>query len=524
MVALVRMGSARLILVILLLVSGSVSARDYLEVWPAGWSEVEPLFTTSIFADRFFAVQDEAGTSFLSIDGTYFKELNLTYRTVRAGAIGEEVVLRSEAELNSAFLGLDDSGRRHVLWLEHSDQGNSIHYASFVLPYGDTQELTVLVTERLIQDLNACLAGGTIHLAWSQRDPFYQIHYAQIRDGQISPVEVVTDTQDLSVRPSLIVDEKGVVHLAWMETGPMGVEIRYSRRGEDGWAAPMKLGEGSVQDIQQGGLISLATFGSTVYAAWSALPRNSSRLHVFLSTFPFDGQPTVPSVLAEGSKPRFVQGTNQPELVWQGVGSFGSEIHFQPLNGTPINLTVGRKGAFRPEAHAVGEHRYVYWIQANADGSYQVFGINNQFPKVISLWRKMGIDEEAPLYHLGFLFLSTLMLAAVYTIANLGVLLLNAGLYSLLQRVGCYRRQPLFYQISLLGALTLVLRRLPIPATQPAFFGLFHYALSFCLATLGTWSLLRRVKQRHFLFTMGALLIWMLLFQFVALIPQNILV
>jgi uncharacterized membrane-anchored protein len=40
---------------------------------------------------------------------------------------------------------------------------------------------------------------------------------------------------------------------------------------------------------------------------------------------------------------------------------------------------------------------------------------------------------------------------------------------------------------------------------------------------VGTWLLLRRVKQRGLLFTMGALLIWMLLFQFTALLPQNIL-
>jgi len=58
---------------------------------------------------------------------------------------------------------------------------------------------------------------------------------------------------------------------------------------------------------------------------------------------------------------------------------------------------------------------------------------------------------------------------------------------------------------------------------HPQFFGVLHHVLCAGAATVGTWLLLRRVKQRGLLFTMGALLIWMLLFQFTALLPQNIL-
>jgi len=499
-------------------------ARDYIEIWPEGWSEVTPFFTTSIFADRFFVAHDAQGTSFLSVDGTYFKELNLTYRLLRGDALVEEVVLRSSAELDSAILAVDPEGRRHVAWLEKSPAGNSINYTSFAVPYQGHEVISVVKTNSIIQDLAAHQAAGTTHLAWSQRDQFYQIHYVRIQDGSVSAVEVITATQDLSVRPSLVVDPTGTVHLTWMETTPTGVEIRYSRRTEEGWTAPRKLGEGSVQDIQQGGLIALQAFNQEVHAAWAALPRNSSRLHVFYSTINAHGEASAPVVLAAGSRPRFVQNTTAPELVWQGVGAFGAEIHYQPMGAEPINLTVGRRGAFRPEAHAVGEYRYVYWLHANPDGGYQVFGINNQFPKAISIWRRVGIDEDAPLYHLGFLFLSTLMLAVVYTATNLGVMAAAGLLYSVLQKVSRYSKQPLFYQLLLLAALTLVLRRLPIPSAQPQFFGLLHYVICVFAATLGTWLLLRRVKQRGLLFTLGALVIWMLLFQFAGLIPQNILV
>ena len=85
-----------------------ILARDYIDIWPEGWSEVTPLFTTSIFTDRFFVTHDAQGTSFLSADGTYFKETNLTYRRVYAGAILEEVVLRSQVELDRIFLGLGE--------------------------------------------------------------------------------------------------------------------------------------------------------------------------------------------------------------------------------------------------------------------------------------------------------------------------------------------------------------------------------------------------------------------------------
>jgi len=507
-----------------LLLPAGAEARDYIEIWPEGWSEVTRLFPTSIFTDRFFAVHDREGTSFLSADGRYFKELDLTYRLLRDGVFVEEVVLRSRAQLDSIFLGLDGEGGRHAAWLEESPAGYSIYYTTFGVPYSGHEQMTVLTAQDIVQDLAGFQDGDTTHLAWSQRAGAYQIHYVQVSGGKVSAVEQITETDGMSVRPSLAVDEQGTVHLAWMETGPAGVEIRYSRRAEDGWAAPVKVGDGAVQDIQQGGLIAMAAFAGEVHLAWAALPRGGSRLSVFRAVIPADGIPTAPEVVAPGSRPRYVQGVAVPELVWQSVGAFGAEIHFLPRDGEAVNLTVGRRGAFRPEAYADGDHRYIFWLHADADGGYQVFGINNEFPKAISLWRRMGIDEEAPLYHLGFLLVSTLMLAAVFTAANLGVLVLAAAVYSLIQKIERYRRQPLFYQVALLAALVLVIRRLPVPAVHPQSFGVGHHALCAAAATLGTWLLLRRVQQRGLLFTMAALVIWMLLFQFTALIPQNILV
>ena len=518
-----RVRTIALIAVIFLLVSPATWAREYIEVWPEGWSEVTPLFGTSIFVDRFFVAHDSFGTSFLSVDGVYFKELNLTYRLIVKGNVVEEVVLRPQAEIGGAYLGLDENGERHILWLERSPAGNTINYTTFAVPYRGHEPAALVTTTNTIQDLAAFQRGDVAHVVWSEREGHFQIRYAQIEKGDMILLETVTDTSDLSVKPSIAVDQRGTAHLAWMETTQAGVEISYSRRVGSSWIQPRKVGEGSVQDIQQGGSIALTTFTDQVYLAWSALPRNSSALAVFLASINAQGGIATPTVLAPGTRAQYVRGAQEPEMVWQGVGPFGAQVNYLSDDGQITNLSVGRKGALRPEAVSIDGYGYVYWLHAQPDGGFVVHGINNEFPKGISLWRRMGIDEDTPLYHLAFLLVSTFMLAAVYTIMNIGVVVVAGVLHTLLQKIAAYRGRGLFYQVALLGTLMVAIRRLPIPAGHPEFFGLIHYGLSYALATMGTFVILRDVKQRGLFVTIGIMIIWMLLYQFFALIPQTIL-
>jgi len=510
-----------IILVILFVVTPAAYTRDYIEVWPEGWSEITPFFPTSIFADRFFVTSDPHGTSFLSVDGLYFRELDLTYRLLQDDEVIEEVVLTSGAEIGGAFLGLDENGVRYALWIERSPGSNTIKYAAFRSPYAGHEPVVLLQTDRLIQDLEAYQSGGETHVVWSERIDNFQIRYAVVRGGEVVLLETVTDTKDVSVKPSVTLDQAGSVHMAWMETTPLGVEVRHSVRRGDGWSVPRKVGEGSVQDIEQGGGVSLASFGETVSVAWSALPRNGNRLAVYMTTVNFQGEAKAPTTVAMGSRPKFVAGSNGPELVWQGLGPFGAQVNYLDLEGNITNLTVGRKGAFRPEAYHREGFSYVYWLQAEADGGYRVYGIQNESPKALSLWRKVGIDESSPGYHILFLFMSTFMLAGIYTMMNLGVVVAVGLLSVLLDRIRAYKSQGLLYRVVLLGTLMLLVRRLPIPAGSPQFFGLVHYWLSYVLATLGTFVILRRVKQRGMILTTGILLVWMMLYQFFALIPQT---
>lgn len=512
---------------LIVILTTGVGARDYIELWPEGWSEVSPLFSTSIFADRFFVAYDEMGTSFLSVDGLYFKEVDLIYRLVRDNKVEEEVVLRAKRELDNPFLGLDQEGNRYAVWLERSSEGNTLNYTTFGAFYTGHETLVFRDTKNTIQDLAAVQIGATTHVVWSEREGHFQIHYGRIEQGQLVLEETITNSTDLSVRPSIAVDQLGVVHLAWMETSDIGVQIHYRKRGLAGWTKPLKVGDGSVQDIQQGGNIALTATSEGVALAWSALPRNSSRLFVYLAQVSPHGQVTTPVALVLGGKAKFVEGAPQLQLIWQGVGRFGSEVNHGYYEEGRLkdvtDLTVGRKSAFRPEVVYREGYLYVYWLQAQPERGYGVYGINNQFPKAISLWRKVGIDETNPFIHLFFLFVSTTMLALVYTIMNLGVILIGGLVYGLIQRSEKYRQQSFFYQIALIGTILTLTRHLPIPAGNPEFFGLIHSGISFVLATMGTYWIMRNVRQRGVFEDISMILLWMLLFQFFALIPQNIL-
>ncbi|HHY09039.1 MAG TPA: hypothetical protein GX528_00580, partial [Firmicutes bacterium] len=177
----------------------------------------------------------------------------------------------------------------------------------------------------------------------------------------------------------------------------------------------------------------------------------------------------------------------------------------------------------RPEVVSQNGFLYIYWLQADPNRGFKLHEINNQFPKKITLWRKIGLDETAPLVHSLFLAVSTIMLSFVYTAMNLGVLVVGGLLFALIQRWEAYKKQPLFYQVLLAAVLLLVISQLPIAAGKPRFFGVIHYALSFVLATLGTYFLMRPVKDRGFFVYAAIFVLWMVLFGYFSLLPQNIL-
>lgn len=525
----VKTKSVGCLVILLLLFSNPVVARDYIEVWPQDWSDVTPLFKTSIFANRFFVKNDSLGASYLSTDGLYFKELDLVYRTVNRQAIEQEVVLRSKAELHGLFLGIDDRSNRHVVWSEKAENGYSINYTHFSIPYTDHMHHIIYTSNNTVQDIAAFQENNIIHLVWSERDKYFQIKYAQISNNELQFVETVTDTNDISVKPSIILNDRGIPHVFWMETSDsQGVKILHaSRLSNNQWSMPTKIGLGTVQDIKQGGVIELARYGPEIFALWASTHRGGNNLYVSLVKFDSSGEISEQEFLAAGSRARFVDGTTEPQLVWQSDGQFGTEIRYAKYIDDhlddEINLSVGRRGAFRPEAYCIDSNVYVSWLHADPEQGYVLHEINNEYPKKITTWRKVGIDEQAPFAHLLYVFISTFMMAMVYTVLNIVVMLVGGIIYGLVLRYNIYAEQSFFYRLSLLSIILMVVSRFPIPAVSASFFGLIHHGLAYVLALIGTYLLMRGVKNRGAFVNIATIIIWMYLFQYFSLIPEVIL-
>lgn len=529
MIILDRLKFCLAILAVLFLSVSVFAARDYIDVWPEGWSQVTKLFNTGIFTDRFLVADVvSSGTGFLTADGLYFKELDLVFRIVKDGEVREKIVLASQRELVTHRLGVDGEGNLYAVWIEKSAEGHSLNYAKFGPSYGDREPIVLLVTDHTIRDLDAFQEGAITHVVWSEWEEHLQIKYGRIENDELVAIDAVTANTNLSMRPSVTVDRLGHPCVAWMESDShQAVRIYFSRKTNTGWSSPLVIGPGSVSDIEQGGSIALLPDADGVVVAWATFPRNSDRLFVHMSEVGSDFSIDTPVVLALGSRPRLMRDDSGMQLIWQGRDQFGSRIHHAFLRNGRLenitNLTVGRKAGFRPEVISREGNIYVYWLQADPERGFNVHTINNKFPKEISWWQKAGIDEKAPVYHLLYLFVSNFMLSFAYLFGHGGVLFVGGLISTLLQRFTAYRKQSLFYKITLIALILLVIRSLPIPFTAPAFFGLIHYGFSVVLSILGTYFILRGVQQEGIFLTMTIVLLWAFLFLFFSLIPQTIL-
>lgn len=504
------------------------ATRDYIDVWPEGWSEVTELFDTSIFTDRFLVAQDPAsGTGFLTADGLYFKELDLVYRLVKDGEVQDKITIASQRELIAHRFGTDDQGNLYAVWIEKTAAGYTLNYARFG-SLQDPEPIVLMETDHTIRDLDAFQQGAVTHVVWSEWEEHLQIKYGRIENAELVTIDGVTNNSNLSMRPSVTVDHRGYPFVAWMESDPrQAIRLYFSRKTGSKWEAPQMIGPGSVADVEQGGAITLLSQPDAILVAWAAFPRNTDRLFVHITEVDDDLDVAEPTLVALGSRPRLISDDSGLQLIWQAEDRFGARIHHAFLrNGRPektTNLTVGRKAGFRPEVLAQGDYLYVYWLQADPERAFNVHTINNQFPKAISWWQKAGIDEKAPAYHLLYLFMSNFMLSFAYLFGHVGVLLAGGIISFILQRFAAYQKQNLFYKITLTALFLLVLRSLPIPMAAPAFFGLIHYGVSVVLAILGTYLILRDIQQEGIFLTLSILLLWMFLFLFFSLIPQTIL-
>lgn len=516
------------IVLILLLTVTIPEIGEAFRPWPEGWSDLSQLFSTSLSSNQIAVLQDESGTSFLTLDGTYFQRLNLVLRNYVNDVLERETVFVEGAELASPILLSGDAGQRHLLWIERSSGSNAIHFGEVQLSSGEFHSDPLWITSNAVQDLAAIRTdAGDLHMVWSERSNAFQIMYGTYKGGVLEVRQLSSTVDASSVRPSLIQDNDGIIHIFWFESSQLGVEVHYAGWDGEEFVGRAVVGRGAVSDIQQGGFIALGNTAEGIAVVWSAAAQGSPSPHLYVSYLRKSGEFSSPKALAVGARPSFVIGSTG-DLVWQVGSSDGTDVYYGRLDGEDLDdqvvLSVGKQGAFRPTALLGGDGRTdVYWLQAQEQGGYALYNINNRFPKQLTVWDKVGIDSDYPWAHLVFVVGSNIMLTLVYFLTSLGVTLPGLSAYLLLLRIRTYRNSSLLWQVALCGVLLALIERIGIPGAFPKYFGAVHYGISFGVATLGTYLMAKGGRARgdfaHVLIVLG----WMYLFLFFRLLPQSIL-
>ena len=115
------------------------------------------------------------------------------------------------------------------------------------------------------------------------------------------------------------------------------------------------------------------------------------------------------------------------------------------------------------------------------------------------------------------------MLSLAYLGMNLIIVALAVSLLMLLGRLKAVKRQGLFYHVSLVAILMMVLQETPFAFGKVGFYGEIYFLLTVLLATVISWCLLRTIKTESSFSGFKWVIIvglWLFLQQFFALIPH----
>jgi len=147
-------------------------------------------------------------------------------------------------------------------------------------------------------------ASGRLYVAWADRGAANaDVLVARSEDGGASwafPVRVNDDYAGEQWMPSLSVDGKGVLHMAWMDgrTGAWNVEYANSTDGGRNWGANLRVttAETPLSFVRPGDYLGLATDADgTAYVAWT--DGRGGSLDIYFA------RSTAAPVRAEGSLP-----------------------------------------------------------------------------------------------------------------------------------------------------------------------------------------------------------------------------
>ena len=508
-----------ILLFVVLAFAVSPGAASSIQAWPEGWSTIDQVTATGIYGNRFVVHGNEHGTVMLTVDGLHLDGLALVLRGLDGHEVVWETVVAANRRVNYPYLVQDESDALHLLWQEQVDGRFRILYS----PIGPEGELggeqVLLESQSLIQEPVAVFVDDQLHILWvDARLGGYDIFHGSVEDGTLQGVQAVSSPGGTAVRPAIAAYD-GTLQAAWIESGTVETTVFHSELDLE-WSTPSPVGPASTRD---GETVSFLHTGSSLELVWTSVIEGGQS-SVMSVTYRESSGLSEPRRLAWGSRARVHAGA-PPVVVWQRASADGHQVyvgrwHEQQLDRVQ-RLSVHPTSALRPEVLVDHEgHVHVYWLEAHQELRHRIVTINTKEPRPVSPLRSMGIDDEAPVFHIGFVLLGATMMSLTYLAMNAAVLVLAFVFLTLLAKIETYRSLPISYLTALVGVLILLLMETPLAFGQPQFAGSVHWALSGLLAWLGTSVFLLVMKVRTDFETMIMPLLWLFWFQVFALVPQ----
>jgi hypothetical protein len=220
----------------------------------------------------------------------------------------------------------------------------------------------------------AATPDGDLHCLFSNTFAGnYEIYHVIWHAGAWSLPHNVSHTTGASTRPSVTVDQYGILHAVWTETTPGQPVIYYGQRADQAWSsAPIPNSRG-VNPVIASGL------GGVLYVAWqdtSASGANGEVYDIYCGRYDYDAW-QIPENVSDTPAVQSIQPSITVDslglvhLVWQEQQDTVFQVYYcERVPGgwaVPANLTENRADCLQPQivANPPGMTQLV-WLESGA--------------------------------------------------------------------------------------------------------------------------------------------------------------
>ncbi len=274
------------------------------------------------------------------------------YRVWQGGwAAPQERISPSPTYAGFPALAVDAAGRPHVVWYGIREAALPLptrHGAIYEIFYtgfdGAKWTPPQLISTGLPDAVNPALAGdraGRLHAAWYQFDGrSYQVRYAE-RGALWEEPETVLATRADAFNPDLAAGPQGLIALAWEHHDGTSSVVRVTRRVSGRWDDPVDLSVGSSPAHHPS--VSVAPSGG-VYVAW-----DSDDGQISVREFTTRWEPAI-RLTGDGGNayPSVAASAGGADIVWTQTARGRSSVRYLRL-GSEAGVPAG-PGAYRTAA------------------------------------------------------------------------------------------------------------------------------------------------------------------------------